>query len=184
MVDQREDVSHASARSDEEPSAGAGREAGNGLQMSPELMLDLARKAAELLVARIESLPGENAWEGDFREALEDRLMEDPPEDSQEPAAVLEQAAREILPIAMRLDHPRSFAFVPTAPTWPGVLADFLAAGYNINACTWLVASGPSQLELVVIDWFRRWLGYPKNAGGLFTSGGSAASVDAARQTR
>ncbi len=37
----------------------------------------------------------------------------------------------------------------------------------------------PEQLELVVIAWFRRWLGYPEGAGGLFTSGGSAASVDA-----
>ena len=54
-----------------------------------------------------------------------------------------------------------------------------MAAGYNINACTWLIASGPSQLELVVIDWFRRWLGYPESAGGLLTSGGSAASLDA-----
>ena len=34
-------------------------------------------------------------------------------------------------------------------------------------------------MELVVIDWFRRWIGYPEGAGGLFTSGGSAASVDA-----
>ena len=54
-----------------------------------------------------------------------------------------------------------------------------MAAGYHINQCTWLVASGPSQLELVVIDWIRRWLGYPEGAGGLFTSGGSAANLDA-----
>ena len=92
---------------------------------------------------------------------------------------MIERAAREILPLATRLDHPRSFAFVPSSPTWPGVLADFMAAGYNINACTWLVASGPSQLELVVIDWFRRWVGYPEGTGGLFTSGGAAATLDA-----
>ncbi len=78
-----------------------------------------------------------------------------------------------------RLDHPRCFGFVPSAPTWPGVIADFLASAYNVNACTWLVASGPSQVELVVLDWFRRWLGYPESSGGLLTSGGSAASVDA-----
>ena len=54
-----------------------------------------------------------------------------------------------------------------------------MAAGYHVNQCTWLTSSGPSQLELVVIDWIRRWLGYPESAGGLFTSGGSAASVDA-----
>ena len=54
-----------------------------------------------------------------------------------------------------------------------------MAAGYNFNQCTWLVASGPSAVELVVIDWLKGWLGYPESAGGLLTSGGSAASVDA-----
>ena len=151
----------------------------HGLQMAPELMRDLARKAAEFLVERIERLPEGDAWEGDFRQELEKQLMEDPPEDGRPAAEVLERAARQILPVAVQHDHPRFFGFIPSSPTWPGVLADFLAAGWNINTVTWLVASGPSQLELVVIDWFRRWLGYPEGAGGLFTSGGSAASIDA-----
>ena len=149
------------------------------LRMSREQMLDLGQKALELVVERIESLPGENAWEGEFRQVLEDQLLEGPPEDGRPAAEVIERAAREALPFALRLDHPRSFGFISSSPTWPGVVADFMAAGYQINQCTWLVASGPSQLELVVIDWFRRWLGYPEGAGGLFTSGGSAASVDA-----
>ena len=156
-----------------------GGETHDGLRMAPDLMLDLARRAAELLVDRIEGLPGESAWEGDFQEVLEDQLMEDPPEHGRPAAEVLERAAREVLPVALRLDHPRQFAFIPTAPTWPGVVADFMAAGYNVNQCTWLTSSGPSQLELVVIDWLRRWLGYPESAGGLLTSGGSAASLDA-----
>ena len=151
----------------------------NGLQIAPEQMLDLARKAAELVVERIDRLPGENAWDGEFRRGLEERLLEEPPEAGRPAAEVMEQAARDILPLATRLDHPRCFGFIPTAPTWPGVLADFMAAGYNANACTWLAASGPSQLELVVIDWLRRWLGYPESAGGLLTSGGSAASLEA-----
>ena len=152
---------------------------GDGLRMAPEQMLDLARRATELLVERIETLPGEGAWDGDFQQELEKQLMEAPPETGRPAAEVLERAARDILPFSLRLDHPRSLAFVSTSPTWPGVLADFMAAGYTINQCTWLVASGPSQLELVVIDWFRRWIGYPEGAGGLFTSGGSAASLDA-----
>ena len=159
------------------PSDGDGMQ--EGLQMSPDLMLDLARQAAEIVVDRSRRLPGGIAWDGEFREVLADALMEDPPEEGRPGSEVLERAARDVLPLTLRLDHPRSFAFVPTAPTWPGVLADFMAAGYNINACTWLVASGPSQLELVVIEWFRRWLGYPESAGGLFTSGGSAASLNA-----
>ena len=151
----------------------------DNLRMAPEAMLDLARRASELLVERIENLPGEGAWDGDFQQELEKQLMEAPPEEGRPAVEVLERAAREILPLTGRNDHPRFFGFIPSSPTWPGVLADFMASGFHINQCTWLVASGPSQLELVVIDWFRRWVGYPESAGGLFTSGGSAASVDA-----
>ena len=149
------------------------------LQMTPEQMLDLAHKAVERVVERIERLPGENAWDGDFRQGLEEQLLKEPSEDGRPADEVLEQATRDVLPFATRLDHPRCFAFIPSSPTWPSVLADFIAAGYSINTVTWLVASGPSQVELVVIDWFRRWLGYPESAGGLFTSGGSAAGLDA-----
>ena len=162
-------------RPEASPEAGVSGDLG----MSREQMLDLGQKALELVVDRIEGLPGENAWEGEFRQVLEDQLLEDPPEDGRPAAEVIERAAREVLPFTLRNDHPRSFGFIPSSPTWPGVVADFMAAGYQINQCTWLVASGPSQLELVVIDWFRRWIGYPEGAGGLFTSGGSAASVDA-----
>ena len=162
-----------------ERSMGTRYEARNGLQMPPEVMRELAHKTTELVVERIENLFDESAWEGDFREELADQLAEDPPEHGRSAAEVLERAARQILPVAARNDHPRFFAFIPSSPTWPGVLADFMVAGYQVNQCTWLTSSGPSQLELVVIDWFRRWLGYPETAGGLFTSGGSAASVDA-----
>ena len=151
----------------------------DGLQMPPEVMLELAQRTAELIVERLESLPSERAWEGDFRQELEARLGEDPPENGRPAAEVLEHAARQILPVAARIDHPRFFGFIPSSPTWPGVLADFMVAGYHVNQCTWLTSSGPSQLELVVLDWVRRWVGYPETAGGLFTSGGSAASVDA-----
>ncbi len=162
-----------------EPDVGTGAHVAEDLQMSREHMLDLGRKVLDLVVQRIESLPGENAWEGEFRQVLEEQLMEDAPEEGRPAPDVIEQVASEVLPLAIRLDHPRCFGFVPSSPTWPGILADFMAAGHHINQCTWLVASGPSQLELVVMDWFRQWIGYPEGAGGLFTSGGSTASVDA-----
>ena len=141
-------------------------------------MVDLAARAAEALVRRGEELGRKEAWDGEFRDDLVQKLMQDPPEDGRAPDEVLDQAVADILPLSLRLDHPRCFGFVPSSTTWPGVVADFLAAGYNVNSCNWLVASGTSQLECVVIDWFRQWLGYPDTAGGLLTSGGSAASLD------
>ena len=158
-----------------EPSA----ETLDGLQMAPEAMLELANKTAELIVERIRNLPDEQAWDGEFKKELEDQLMEDPPEHGSPALEVLGRAAKDILPLGARLDHPRSFAFIPSAPTWPGILADFMVSAYQVNQCTWLTSSGASQMELVVMDWIRRWLGYPDTAGGLMTSGGSAASLEA-----
>ena len=149
------------------------------LTMTPEAMRRLAAKATELLVERIGGLDGAKAWDGEFRDVLEGELGGPPPEAGQPAEEVLELAVGHALRYAARLDHPRFFGFVPSSNTWPAVVADFLASGFNVNACTWLVASGASQLELEVTDWMRGWIGYPETGGGLMTSGGSAASVEA-----
>jgi len=148
--------------------------------MSTEDMRALAVSAVDALVRRTEGLAAERPWLGASRAELEPLLREAAPERGRPAAEVMERAIRDVLPVAARVDHPRFFAFVPSTPTWPGVVADFLAAGFNTFQGTWLGSAGPSQLELVVTDWFRDWVGYPpETAGGLFTSGGSAASLDA-----
>jgi glutamate/tyrosine decarboxylase-like PLP-dependent enzyme len=54
-----------------------------------------------------------------------------------------------------------------------------LATGFNVFQGTWLESAGPSQIELVVMEWFRDWLGLPESGGGILTSGGSAANLGA-----
>ncbi len=154
-------------------------EDGTVLQLSPEDMRRLADAATARLIDRFEGLRGSAPWRGAARAVLEPLLAGPPPEQGRDAVEVLERAVTEVLPVAARVDHPRFFAFVPSAPTWPGVVADYLAAGFNTFQGTWLGSGGPSQLELVVIDWFREWIGYPASGGGLFTSGGSAAILDA-----
>ena len=149
------------------------------LQMAPETMRELAHHVVEILIERSLRLPSERVWEGDFKDALVHQLDEDPPETGRPAREVIDRAAQDVLNNTLRLDHPRSFGFVPTCPTWPGVLADFMASGFNVNVPTWLVASGPSQIEEVVIGWFRQWFGLPSGAGGLMTSGGASAALHA-----
>ena len=151
----------------------------NDLTMTPQAMRRLAASATEVLVERIGGLGDAKAWDGEFRDVLEGELGGPAPEAGQPAEEVLEVAVRHALRYAARLDHPRFFGFVPSSPTWPAVVADFLAAGFNINSCTWLVSSGTSQMELAVTDWMRGWIGYPETGGGLLTSGGSSASVEA-----
>ena len=84
-----------------------------------------------------------------------------------------------MFPHAAREPHPGFIAYVPSCPTFPAVLGDWLATGFNFFAGVWPVAAGPNELELVVLDWFRQWLGMPNGTGGLLTSGGSGANLTA-----
>ena len=85
-----------------------------------------------------------------------------------------------------RGDHPRFFAFVPFAGTWPAALGDFIAGACNVYAGSWMESAGPTQLELEVLEWFREWVGMPAGTGGTLLGGGSAANMTAlacARET-
>jgi aromatic-L-amino-acid decarboxylase len=149
----------------------------NGLEMSPDEMRRLGYRVVDQVVARWEGLQDGPAWMGGSRRELEPLLGESPPERGRDPDAVMDRALRDILPRAGRIDHPRFFAFIPSSPTWPSILGEYLATGFNIFQGTWLESAGPSQLELVVMEWFRSWLGLPESGGGLLTSGGSAANL-------
>src|SRR5262249_11326381 len=43
----------------------------------------------------------------------------------------------------------------------------------------WLEAAGPTQVEILVLDWLKQLIGYPAEAGGLLTGGGPEATLTA-----
>jgi len=116
---------------------------------------------------------------GATREEMERRLREDPPESGQPFAELLAQVEKDVFPYGLRADHPRNLAYVPSCGTWPGALADFIASAANLNPIFWRMSPGASEAEAVVIDWFKQWIGYPAQAGGVLVGGGSAANLTA-----
>ena len=159
--------------------AAVGEGAHPALEMDPEEMRRLGYRVVDWVVDRAAHLRDDRPWEGGTRRELEPLLREPAPVEGRPLDDVLARAVADILPRAGRIDHPRFFAFVPSSPLWPSILGDWLATGFNVFQGTWLESAGPSQVELVVVDWFREWLGMPAGAGGLFTSGGSAANLGA-----
>ncbi|MGH9649666.1 MAG: pyridoxal phosphate-dependent decarboxylase family protein, partial [Terriglobales bacterium] len=113
------------------------------------------------------------------REETEALLREAMPEEPSSFDEVFDTYTSKVAPNAIHLDHPRFFAFIPSAPNFASILADALVAGTNVFAGTWLESSGPSQVELVVIDWFKAMLSLPAEAAGLLVSGGSVANLTA-----
>lgn len=147
------------------------------LQIEPEEMRRLGYRVIDLVVDHLAGLESEPAWKMTSREAGEKSLREPPPEEGRSFDSILERLARDVLPYRARVGHPRFLAFVPGSPTYPAILADLLASGFNAFVGTWLGGSGPAMVELVTIDWLREMLGLPEGSGGLFTSGGSSATL-------
>src|SRR5437899_1269622 len=84
-----------------------------------------------------------------------------------------------IAPYAFLIGNPRFLAFIASAPTVPAVIGEMLCAATNQFAGVWREGAGPTQVERIVLDWFKEWLGYPPDAAGILTSGGSEANLTA-----
>ncbi len=149
------------------------------LDFDPETTRRAGYEVVDWLVDRVAHLRDSSLGKKLTREEAEKLLREPMPEEPSSFERVFDEYARNVAPNAMQLDHPRFFAFIPSAPNFVSILADALMAGSNVFAGTWLESSGPSQVELVVVDWFKRMLGLPEEAAGLLVSGGSIANLTA-----
>jgi aromatic-L-amino-acid decarboxylase len=150
----------------------------NPLGLDPETMRRLGYRTVDMLVdllSAADTPPRRRASRGE----MERRLSEPPPEAPRSFDEILDRLSGDVLRFVGQTGHPRYFAFVPGCGTWPGALGDFIASVWNIENSSWLDAAGPSQLELVVLDWFKEWIGYPLEAAGVLVSGGSAANMTA-----
>jgi aromatic-L-amino-acid/L-tryptophan decarboxylase len=126
-----------------------------------------------------ETLPRQEIGRYASRAEMEALLREPPPEAPQPFEDVLRAFADNVAPYACRTNHPRFLAFIPAAPNYLAGLAEWLCAATNFFAGVWLEASGPSQVELIVLDWFTQFLGLPVETRGVLTGGGSEANLTA-----
>jgi len=51
--------------------------------------------------------------------------------------------------------------------TAPGLLGEIITAPLNVNAMTWRTSPAATELETVVIDWLRQWMGLPDQFDGV-----------------
>ncbi|MGE0353748.1 MAG: aspartate aminotransferase family protein [Gemmatimonadales bacterium] len=149
------------------------------LDLPPDLMRRLGYQVTDMVVEHLAAVREQPAFTTLSRHEAERIIGGGPPETGREADDLFRFLRERVFANAAREPHPGFMAYVPSCPTFPAILGDWLAAGYNCFGGAWAVAAGPAMLELTVLDWFRGWLGLPAGAGGLLTSGGSAANVTA-----
>ena len=131
------------------------------LQLSREAMRDFGYRIVDMLVDHFDTLPDKPVTEMADRSTLEQLLREPIPEQGAPPEDVLAQVERDVFSNMMHLDHPRFLALVSSPGNYVSAMADALTAGFNPFLGNWMEASGPTEVELVTIDWLRQLCGLP-----------------------
>ncbi len=120
-------------------------------------------------------------WVADFRENIESlrvapdekpgairaQLPKQPPEEGESFEKILGDVDRLIVPGMVHWSHPMFLGYFGWTTTAPGILGEIISAPLNVNAMTWRTCPAATELETVVIDWLRQWLGLPDEFGGV-----------------
>jgi aromatic-L-amino-acid decarboxylase len=145
---------------------------------SPEEMRAMGESALEYVIGFIHGLehaPAQNV-DGALEAAL--RLKGSPPEEGGSFEEALEQF-RDAAARALETAGPGYLPYIPGGGLFASALGQFLAMSVNRFPNLWEVAPGLVQIEQNVIRWLCDLFGYPDEARGILTTGGSIANLSA-----
>jgi aromatic-L-amino-acid/L-tryptophan decarboxylase len=147
------------------------------LSLPPDEMRRLGYRVVDRIVDHLGELRELPPIRVGDAEALRAAVGGPPPEEPGEPDAALDALFEQVLPFVQHPDHPRFFARIGSPSNFMSVLADLVASGFNVFTGSWTGGSGPSTVELVVVDWLRSICGMPEGSEGVLVTGGSVASL-------
>lgn len=149
------------------------------LDLDRETMRTMGRQVADLIADHLASLRAQPVLTTRSRVEASAPFAGAAPADGESFDALVNVLRDQLFAWHAREPHPGFLAFVPGCPSFPGVMGDWIATGFNFFAGVWLVSAGPNAMELAVLDWFRDWIGMPPGASGILTNGGSGATLTA-----
>jgi aromatic-L-amino-acid/L-tryptophan decarboxylase len=120
-------------------------------------------------------------WIADFREHIErlrvapndepgvirEQLPKRAPEEGEPFEKILADVDHIIVPGMVHWSHPMFLGYFGWTSTAPGILGEMLTAPMNVNAMTWRTCPAATELETVVIDWLREWVGLSEQFEGV-----------------
>ncbi len=150
------------------------------------LRLDVGREAALARAAAIvrgawrsfdRFRPGQPAIDDRVRELLNVGLPEAPT-----PVLDALNDVSRILDESIAQPRPRYFAFIGSSGLEIGVIADLLAASYDLNLA--VDAAAATAVEAQAGRWVAAFVGYPADCAAAFTSGGTVSNISALAAAR
>lgn len=146
------------------------------LEPSADEMRALVGAALDRIVAHIESLPRQPVSDTSGGFELARSLVEPMPEAGAPVSDLLDLIFDRAVKPAFNTASPGYLAFIPGGGLFHTAVADLIADSINRYTSIFAPAPALAQLEANVITWFCQIAGYPPEARGTLTSGGSLAN--------
>lgn len=138
----------------------------------------LARQALDHALAYLDA-NGDAPSNWPAHHAFAQRLDPEFAEQGRDPAAILDYVAECIDRPGFATTSPRFMAYIPGGGLFHAALGDMLAAVSNKYAGFASASPGAVRLENAVTAWLAQTVGFPPEAAGTLTSGGSIANLTA-----
>ncbi|MGE5347487.1 MAG: pyridoxal-dependent decarboxylase, partial [Acidithiobacillales bacterium] len=155
---------------------------------SPNEFHEMATAAVERLTRYFETLESRPVLARTKPGEVIAQLPASPPE-RPEPWEAIERDLDAIVePNLTNWQHPGYLAYFANTGAAPGVVGDFLAAGYNQTGILWRTSPVLTELEQVVVRWLLTIVGLPAGGSGFdgqladTASSGSLIALVAARE--
>ena len=149
------------------------------LELPPEMLRELIDAAARRIVEHVASLPEQPSADTEGGAELARSLVASMPETGRPAQELLDLLFRKVVPKSFNTAGPGYLAYIPGGGLPQSAVADLVADSVNRYVGVFAAAPGLAQLETNVVRWFADLAGYPSEARGILTSGGSLATFSA-----
>jgi aromatic-L-amino-acid decarboxylase len=128
------------------------------------------------IVEHLASLADQPSWNLEGALPLAETFRQPAPESGTSMEVLLERLAPAVAR-SFTTPGPGYLAFIPGGGLPTAAMADFLACSVNRYVGVAKAAPVLSRIESTVVDWMTSMMGYPADAGGILTSGGSLSNL-------
>ncbi|MDX1702404.1 MAG: pyridoxal-dependent decarboxylase, partial [Melioribacteraceae bacterium] len=107
-----------------------------------------------------------------------------PPENREALQSVFNDVDEILMKGITHWNHPNFMAYFNSTSSGPGILAELLSAGLNINGMAWHTCPSATELEEMMIEWFKKIFNLPENFWGIVYDTASTSSLHAIAAAR
>src|SRR5256714_359638 len=153
------------------------------LDVSPDELRELARVFNELTLDYTETPDALPVFPETSADAVAEIFRRPLPVEGTDPQSLARDCA-EMIRHSRQSRHPRMYGYVASPAAPAAALASLFAAALNQNVTSWRSAPAATEIERTVVRWLAEMIGYAgegssDGCGGLLTSGGSMANLNA-----